>query len=141
MRREYDDATARQFLVVLRTVSSLKILNHPAYDIGKISGLRKPSPKIGPDTGKAIDSLSEIGRTNWLMPQLPEAHFETIRLVEHEKCVIYLTGEGLSNNAHRPTHPTNQRKGPSYSQFPNPADCFSTCLLLGLSSTPSQWLV
>lgn len=84
VRREYDDATARQFLVVLRTVASQKIWIIPQYDIDKFSSLRKSSPKFDPDTGKAIGLLSELDRTNWLMPQLPAAHFKTIRTVEHD---------------------------------------------------------
>ena len=84
VRREYDDATARRFLVALRTVASQKIWIIPQYDIDKISGLRKSSPKIDLDTGKTIDSLSDLERTNWLMPQLPQTHFEVIKSVERD---------------------------------------------------------
>lgn len=84
MRREYDYETAKNFLDVLRTVASQKIWIIPQYDISKISGLRKASPKNDQDTGEALESLSELDRTNWLMPQLPAAHFETLKLVDHD---------------------------------------------------------
>ena len=31
---------------------------------------------------KTIDSLLSLERTNWLMPQLPQTHFEVIKSVE-----------------------------------------------------------
>ena len=83
VRRECDNATAEKFLGVLKTVASQKIWIIPQYDIGKISGLRKALSRNDQDSGEAIESLSELDRTNWLMPQLPEAHFETLKRVEH----------------------------------------------------------
>lgn len=69
---------------ILKTVASQKIWIIPHYDIGKFSGLRKALSRNDQDLGEAIESLSELDRTNWLMPQLPEAHFETLKRVEHD---------------------------------------------------------
>lgn len=68
-RGEYNDATARQFLVTLRTIASKKIWIIPQYNINKISGFQKNSPKIDLNMGKTIDLLSDLKHINWLMPQ------------------------------------------------------------------------
>ena len=82
IRKKYDDATTRRFLIALKIVASQKIWLILYYNIDKISGLQKSLPKIDLDTEKTIDSFFDLERTNWLMPQLQLIHFEIIKSVE-----------------------------------------------------------
>ena len=79
---EWSSREAQMFIPAVAECASSKLWLVPQYDVDKLSVMRKASKHNTTSTQRAIESLSSLERTNWLMPHLDPRFFPLMREVE-----------------------------------------------------------
>lgn len=91
---ELGHETTQQFADYIQSVGARKFRIIPQYDVDKLSVLKKASKHNAESTADDIKAMTELERTNWLMPQLEPQHFPLLQL--YDRAVYEGRGQNLS---------------------------------------------